>query len=282
MVTLSTMVSTMRPKELFVYECEGSHPPVGEPDDRGFLGTWPEPPFYYLFFEQEAGAGLFSWLENQRGWMLRSLFNLAYDQWQQVSTERLQVGPFVIEMQPGVAAPGERGDGIVIRLDPGVVFGSGLHGSTKGSLLAIAHLFARFPINSAVDMGTGTGILAIACGALGAARVLAIDKVPLAIRVARKNILLNGVEDRVKALAAEDLRVLKAPSELLVMNLEWPSLQHLLRGNEWLSYQWIVLSGFLERQWDSLTAHIPPAFHIHHRITIDDWLTVTIARAAPP
>lgn len=254
---------------------------MGEPDDRGFLGTWPEPPFYYLFFGQEAGAGFFSWLEKQRGWVLRSLYNLAYDQWQQISAETLRIGPFFITMQSGVADPPERFDGIVIRFDPGLVFGSGLHGSTQGCLLSIAHLFERFPIKNAVDMGTGTGILAIACGALGSLRVLAIDKNPLAVRAARNSILLNGMENRVKVLAAEDLGVLKAPSELLIMNLEWPSLLHLLGGSEWLSYQWVVLSGFLERQWDRLKIHIPPAFHIRHRVTIDDWLTVTISRVDP-
>ena len=254
---------------------------MGEPDDSGFLGTWPEPPFYYLFFGQEAGAGFFGWLEKQRGWVLRNLYNLAYDQWQQISAETLRIGPFCIIMQPGVADPPGRCDGIVIRLDPGLVFGSGLHGSTQGCLLAIAHLFERFPIKTAVDMGTGTGILAIACGALGSPRVLAIEKNPLAVRAARNSILLNGMENRVRVLAAEDLGVLKAPSELLIMNLEWPSLLHLLGGSEWLSYQWVVLSGFLERQWDRLKVHIPPAFHIRHRVTIDDWLTVTISGVDP-
>ncbi len=59
--------------------------PGGDPDDRGFLGTWPEPPFYYLFFEQEAGAGFHRWLEQQQGWIVRSLVRLPYDRWQQVS-----------------------------------------------------------------------------------------------------------------------------------------------------------------------------------------------------
>ncbi len=184
-------------------------------------------------------------------------------------------------MEPGAAAAAERGNGIVIRLDPGLVFGSGLHGSTKGCLLAVAHLFERLPIKDAVDMGTGTGILAVSCAALGAARVLAIDKNPLAVRVARRNILLNGVADRVRLLIAEDLGVLKEPSELLVMNLEYPSLQRFLAGSAWLGYQWVVLSGFLEKQWDTLKAYIPPALRVRHLVSVDDWLTVTIASEDP-
>jgi ribosomal protein L11 methyltransferase len=270
--------SASRPKELIVYECQGSHPPLGEPEGSSFLGIWPEPPFYYLFFECEPGAGLSRWLEKQRGWVLQQSYRLDYDKWQQVSAERIEIGPFVIEMNPGREHPAERGEGIVMRLDPGLVFGSGLHGSSKGCLLAIARLFEQFPIRSAVDMGTGTGILAIACGLLGACRVRAIDNNPLAARVARKNILLNGAEKSVEVLVADDLSVLKAPSDLLIMNLEWPSLMKMLTRNDWLDYRWVILSGFLERQWDKLKVHLPPAFRIQSRETIEDWFTVTLLK----
>jgi ribosomal protein L11 methylase PrmA len=63
------------------------------------------------------------------------------------------------------------------------------------------------------------------------------------------------------------------------MNLELPILQQLLARSDWLGYPWLILSGFLEKQWDKLRAQIPPAFHIRRRQTIDDWLTVTIARS---
>jgi ribosomal protein L11 methyltransferase len=268
------------PKELTVYECQGSHPPLSEPDESSFLGIWPEPPFYYLFFEGEAGPGLSRWLERQQGWVLRQSYRLDYDKWQQVSSERIEIGPFVIEMGPGPEHPSDRGDGIIIRLDPGLVFGSGLHGSSKGCLLAIARLFGQFPIKNVVDMGTGTGILAISCGLLGATRVLAVDNNPLAARVARKNILINGAENCVEVLVADDLSVLKAPSDLLVMNLEWPSLLQQLAGNDWLVYRWVILSGFLERQWDKLKVHISPAFRIQSREAIEDWLTVTLSKRA--
>ena len=205
--------------------------------------------------------GLSGWLEKQQGWVLRQSYRLDYDKWQQVSAERVRDRPLChrnASWDP--EHPAERGEGIVIRLDPGLVFGSGLHGSSKGCLLAIARLFEQFPIKNAVDMGTGTGILAISCGLLGASRVLAIDNNPLATRVARKNILLNGAENCVEVLVADDLSVLKAPSDLLVMNLEWPSLLQLLAGNDWLDYRWVILSGFLERQWDKLKVHSLPPF----------------------
>ncbi len=277
MVGNRSMASAPQSRELFVYECEGSGPPLGEPDDRGFLGIWPEHPFYYAFFEQEAGAGFYRWLEKQGTWLLRGRYRLSYDQWQQTSAETITAGPFLIEMGPGVAAAAEGGSGIVIRLDPGLVFGSGLHGSTMGCMLAIAHLYERFAINQVVDMGTGTGILAVSCAKLGAARVLAVDKNFLAIRTAKKNIQLNGLEHRVSLVAAESLAVLNEPSELLIMNLECSTLRQFLATGEWLSYQWVILSGFLDKQWDQLKRYLPPAFHLFHQVTIDGWLTVTIA-----
>ena len=275
-------ISALRPKDLFVYECEGSHAPLGEPDESGFLGIWAEHPFYYMFFGQEAGPGFFRWLEKQRGWRLRRCYHLPYDQWQQTSAERLQVGRFVIELNPGAAAAAEPGDGIAIRLDPGVVFGSGLHGSTRGCLLAVARLLGRLTVDSVVDMGTGTGILAISCVKLGVARVLAIDKNPLAIRTAQKNILLNGMEHQVKLFVGESLGILRAPSELLIMNLEYYALQCLLAEREWLRYRWVILSGFLEGQWDELSRCIPPVFRLQHRTTVDGWLTVTISKDGRP
>jgi ribosomal protein L11 methyltransferase len=282
MVGNRIMVSSLQPKELFAYECEGSGPPLGEPDDRSFLGVWSEHPFYYVFFEQEASPGFYNWLEKQGTWLLRGRYRLAYDQWQQTSAETITVGPFLIEMVRGDAAATEGGNAMVIRLDPGVVFGSGLHGSTMGCMLALAHLHEQFAINQAVDMGTGTGILAVSCAKLGAVRVLAIDKKLLAIRTAQRNILLNGLEQRVNIVAAESLAVLKAPSELLIMNLEWTALQRFLATSEWLSYRWVILSGFLERQWDELKRYIPSAFHLSHQVTIDGWLTLTISTDHKP
>jgi ribosomal protein L11 methyltransferase len=270
-------VPALQPRELFVYECKGSHRPSGEPDDAKFLGIWSEHPYYYVFFEQEAGAGFFGWLEKQPGWALRDRYCLPYDQWQQTSTERLTVGPFLIQMSPEVAGAA-RGREIIIHLDPGVVFGSGLHGSTWGCLLAIARLRERLVINHAVDMGTGTGILAISCGKLGATQVLAVDRNLLALRTARKNVLLNGMEQRVRAIVADRLGALKAPAELLIMNLESPTLEHFLAGSEWLRYRWVILSGFLESQWDRLKGYIPSSSHLRHRVSIAGWLTVTISR----
>lgn len=85
---------------------------------------------------------------------------------------------------------------IVVRLDPGMAFGTGLHPTTRLCLLALE---AWIEVGDQVlDVGIGSGILAIVAAQLGAARVIGVDVDPTAVEVARENIQLNGVADRVQ------------------------------------------------------------------------------------
>jgi ribosomal protein L11 methyltransferase len=88
-------------------------------------------------------------------------------------------------------APGE----VAVRLEPGMAFGTGLHPTTRLCLEAIeAHLP---PGGTLLDVGTGSGVLAIAAALLGASSVLALDADIVSVRVAGENVALNGVGDRV-------------------------------------------------------------------------------------
>lgn len=86
---------------------------------------------------------------------------------------------------------------LVIALDPGLAFGSGLHPTTRLCLESLEdHLR---PGQTVLDVGTGSGILAIAAARLGASRVLALDTDPLAVQVARENLVRNQVQSIVQA-----------------------------------------------------------------------------------
>ncbi len=114
-----------------------------------------------------------------------------------------------------IPAPGP-GD-VVIRLDPGMAFGSGLHASTQ---LCLALLEERLrPGETVADIGTGSGILAIAAARLGAARVVAVDDDPLAVSVAAANAASNGVAGRVRVTAGHLLDPLDRGADLLLANL---------------------------------------------------------------
>ncbi|MGD0765982.1 MAG: 50S ribosomal protein L11 methyltransferase [Dehalococcoidia bacterium] len=84
---------------------------------------------------------------------------------------------------------------IVIDLDPGMAFGTGQHATTRMCLVALEERLR--PGCRLLDLGTGSGILAIAGPALGASEVVALDNDPLAVTVAAANVAANGVSDRV-------------------------------------------------------------------------------------
>nr|WP_320048646.1 50S ribosomal protein L11 methyltransferase [uncultured Desulfuromonas sp.] len=89
-------------------------------------------------------------------------------------------------------------DDVVVTLDPGMAFGTGTHGTTRLCLETMAALFDDGEeIQRVLDVGTGSGILAIAAAALGAQEVVACDIDPVACDTARENCALNQVLDRV-------------------------------------------------------------------------------------
>jgi len=112
-----------------------------------------------------------------------------------------------------------RPDDLVIELDPGLAFGSGLHPTTRLCLEALEdHLH---PGATVLDVGTGSGILAIAAARLGASSVLALDTDPLAVQVARQNVALNGVESLVRVEPGTvEISGLQSPvPNLMVVNI---------------------------------------------------------------
>ncbi len=98
--------------------------------------------------------------------------------------------------QAYAAAP----DDVVIELDPGLAFGTGLHPSTRLCLEALEELVR--PGHQVLDVGTGSGILAIAAAKLGAASVVALDIDPMAIQVAEENASRNGVQEMISLVHA--------------------------------------------------------------------------------
>lgn len=107
--------------------------------------------------------------------------------------------------------------GAVVRLDAGMAFGSGLHPSTRLCLSALDR-YVRGP-STVVDVGTGSGVLAIAAARLGAGRVLALDHDPVAVRVASANVRANGVRDRVEVRRASGLGSVRRRADLILANL---------------------------------------------------------------
>jgi len=110
-----------------------------------------------------------------------------------------------------------RPDDRVIEIDPGMAFGSGTH-ETTGMCVALLEENAR-PGMRVIDVGTGTGILAIAAARMGAAHVLATDIDPMATRVAAENIALNGLADVIDVKNGDLLETVHEAADILVANI---------------------------------------------------------------
>jgi ribosomal protein L11 methyltransferase len=128
----------------------------------------------------------------------------------------LRVGERVVVRPPWEAYEPAPGD-VVITLDPGQAFGTGTHESTQ---LILAALPAQLPAALRVlDVGTGSGILAIACLLLGADTVTALDTDPLSVVAAKANAALNGVAARLM-VSDQPLESLSERFDLVLANIE--------------------------------------------------------------
>lgn len=128
-------------------------------------------------------------------------------------TDRLTVRPSWKEYDP------QAGE-LVITIDPAMAFGTGLHESTHLVLDFIEEMYVTGAAGPrrVLDVGTGTGILAMACALVGAETVRAIDNDPLAVEAARKNVERNGLAGRV-TVSGEGLGAVAGTWDLIVANI---------------------------------------------------------------
>jgi ribosomal protein L11 methyltransferase len=174
---------------------------------------------------------------------------------------------------------------IGIEIEAGEAFGTGHHGTTAGCLMAIDRVARSRPVRSALDIGTGSGVLAIAIAKATKARVLASDIDPVATRVARENVKLNGVASHVTTVTAGDLKsaLFRAagPFDLIVANILAgplivlaPSIaRHLAPGGT------LILSGLIpEQRARILAAYRGLGLRLMRSSVLNDWLTLTFRR----
>ena len=195
----------------------------------------------------------------------------------------IAAGRFVVH---GSHARAELPDGLIpIEIDAGVAFGSGDHATTQSCLQAIDRLAGRHRFRHVLDVGCGSGVLAIAAAKCWPARILAVDNDPIAVRVAAHNLELNGVAAYARAVVADGYRHAQvrreAPFDLILANIladpliEFaPALhRHLAPGGH------AVLSGLLDRQAAAvLAAHTRQGLRLAGRIDQGPWVALILRR----
>ena len=170
---------------------------------------------------------------------------------------------------------------LAIEIEAGLAFGTGHHGTTAGCLEMLEKVMRRERPRKALDLGTGSAVLAIAVAKLAHIPVLATDIDPVAVRVAAANARLNHVKALVETVTAPGFHHpifgKRAPFDLIVANiLARPLMRlapqmadHIALGGS------IVLSGILERQRDAVvSAYVGQNFRHVRTLHREGWVTI--------
>jgi ribosomal protein L11 methyltransferase len=161
--------------------------------------------------------------------------------------ERLMVTPPWLHPEP-------EGRAVVI-IEPAEAFGTGTHETTQGCLELLEHALgiagAGTSAVSVLDVGCGSGILAIAAVKLGATDVRAVDNDPIAVESAHQNALLNGVDQRIglQCLSVEEIT---EPADVITANLDTRTLLAHRDKLVSLTTRFLIVSGVPLDQWDDL------------------------------
>ena len=171
---------------------------------------------------------------------------------------------------------------VVVRLDPGMAFGTGVHPTTRMCLQVLDDLVENGM--RVADVGCGSGILSIAAVKLGASTALALDVDPLAVKVARENVGANGVSKVVEVAEGTLRHDTTQPSpdyDLIVANITINPIVELAPHivNSLGSGGLAVLSGLLRDQGPTVESTFESlGASLASRATIDDWLTLVFRK----
>lgn len=144
------------------------------------------------------------------------------------------------------AGPSEK----VIKLDPGMAFGTGTHPTTKMSLFALEQVLRSGEI--VLDVGTGSGVLSIASSLLGAKEIFAYDLDDVAVRVAQENIALNAGTENIHVAAGDLLKGVDIEADVIVANILADILVNLTDDAYRLLKDegYLIMSGIISEKWN--------------------------------
>jgi ribosomal protein L11 methyltransferase len=196
----------------------------------------------------------------------------------------VRAGQFIVH---GSHARGLASSQWAIEIDAGRAFGTAHHGTTKGSLLAIGQLASLIRPRAVLDLGTGSGVLAIAAAKafFHRAHIAGADIDPIAIAVARENCRKNGAGPSISLFVGDGLKpslaYACAPFDLLVANILAKPLLKLAPRLRLLTKPggFLILSGLLAGQAREILArYCATGFSLVRRRDLEGWATLTLRR----
>jgi ribosomal protein L11 methyltransferase len=237
------------PEKLFVYEIEGKVSPPASLAGEDFLGCWREGDYSYLFFSRKMEDEVKYWLGAGAAGRYSSETVLSYADWEAgqpfkaTSVAGFHLSPI---WDPPAPAAGET----VIRLEPGLAFGSGYHPTSRMCLRLLRQVYESDAPRQVLDLGTGTGILALAALTLGARRVVAVEYNELAVRTAARNVRHNRREGEVLLIQGDARGFAHLPADLALANIHLDVLLELLDIPDFFQKKWYIFSGLLGTQME--------------------------------
>lgn len=138
----------------------------------------------------------------------------------------------------------------IIKLDPGMAFGTGTHPTTKMSLFALEQVLRGG--ETVLDVGTGSGVLSIASSLLGAKEIFAYDLDDVAVSVAQENIALNAGTENIHVAAGDLLKGVDIEADVIVANILADILVNLTDDAYRLLKDegYLIMSGIISEKWD--------------------------------
>lgn len=245
----------LRPdSRLFIYYIGGTVPAHHLIEAENYIGNWVEDDFSFLFFTEPSKETVQDILTEFPQLTLLDEYEMTYAQWQGGVIEPIRIGRFLLNPTWIKASPGE--NEVAITLDSGVVFGNGTHPTTQACLEAIEIACAGKKANTMLDLGSGTGVLALAAAKLGCEKVLAVDYNYLATQTARVNVSLNNLEDKILVINGRAEQHTSIGTDLLVANIHYDVMKDLIRTEGFHLQKWFVLSGLLTSEAEKVLKYL--------------------------
>ena len=179
---------------------------------------------------------------------------MTYEQWQGGRVEPFHAGG--LHVVPPWYCNAADDDQNILLLDPGVVFGTGTHPTTQDCLTAVKLALTGRRIRRVLDIGTGTGLLALAAIHLGAETCLAVDLNRLAVETAQRNVILNDMGAQILVVQGDAKNFMDLPCDLMVSNIHYDVMRHIIAGTGFWEPKQFILSGLLRSQAAKVEAHL--------------------------
>ena len=234
---------------LFIYCLKGDLEGV-DISAEGFLGNWQDDGYSFLFFRQSADDFIDRLPVDHPGIESEERFIMTSRDWQGGFANPVRIGRFLLN--PPWLKKVAADDELALVFDPGLVFGNGAHPTTLACLTGLEIACAGGRVQRTLDLGTGTGLLALAAARLGCRQVLAVDNNKLAASTAANNIRLNQLEHRILAVNGLAQSFAALPADLLMANIGYQVLEQILTADNLRHHRWLVLSGLQNSEADRI------------------------------